>query len=146
MEKAMSIYAKNYARLLKIVPGLLEMRPGESSLTLKAPGFMDLTVGVLRREETEHIIVSLAHYGVQNGDLMSDPEMEISVSPTLKTVEALTFTNHYVGRYQRVYPEPGLVIPRLKAELNEFLGLWLNNIVQQGHKAEASNLFSSLEA
>ena len=90
----MSIYAKNYARLLKIVPGLLEMRPGESSLTLKAPGFMDLTVGVLRREETEHIIVSLAHYGVQNGDLMSDPEMEISVSPTLKTVEALTFTNH----------------------------------------------------
>lgn len=33
-----------------------------------------------------------------------------------------------------VYPEPGMVVPRLKRELNAFLGVWLRNLKAQGHR------------
>lgn len=36
--------------------------------------------------------------------------------------------------YSVVYPEPGKVVPRLKRELNAFLGVWLRNLKAQGHR------------
>jgi uncharacterized protein YqiB (DUF1249 family) len=49
-------------------------------------------------------------------------------------VEALTFGQAIPPIYQRVYPEPGKVVPRLKRELNAFLGTWLRNLKAQGHQ------------
>lgn len=49
-------------------------------------------------------------------------------------LEALTFQQANPPAYHRVYPEPGKVIPRLKRELNAFLGTWLRNLEVQGHQ------------
>ena len=49
-------------------------------------------------------------------------------------VEALTFEQALPPVYQAVYPEPGRVAPRVKRELDAFLGTWLRNLRQQGHR------------
>lgn len=79
-------------------------------------------------------VVSLSHYGEQNGDLMADPDMEVRVFPDTKMAEAMTWRNDYVGKTSVVYPEPGKVYPKVKADLNKFLAMWLKNIIDQGHK------------
>ncbi len=48
--------------------------------------------------------------------------------------EALTFQQAVPPIYQEVYPEPGKYSPRLYKELNDFLGLWLRNLEDQGHE------------
>jgi uncharacterized protein YqiB (DUF1249 family) len=90
----------------------------------KSDGLMDLNVDNLL-----HNKIALAHNGLQNGDVMADPDVEVKIYPDQKTAEALTFQNDYLGIYQVVYPEPGKYYPKLKKELNEFLNDWLQNII-----------------
>ena len=106
---------------------------------LQADGFMDLVVEVLSPcPVTGAQVLSLGHYFVQHGDLCQDPEMEVRVFPPREghpgLLEALTFTQAIPPVYSRVYPEPGKVVPRLKRELNAFLGVWLRNLKAQGHR------------
>ena len=76
-----SQYERNYARLEALMgQPLCELRSGRS-YRLRAPGFMDLVVEVLPQDpETGAIVLSLAHYFGQNGDLCQDPEMTVRVS------------------------------------------------------------------
>lgn len=132
-----TIYETNYGRLIKL--GVISKdgampKPYSKSL---AAGFMDL---VLERVEpmddvlgNSGITFSLAHYFPQNGDFCKDPEMVVIVYPTLKMAEALTFEQSLPPIYQIVFPEPGKFHPQAKKELNEFLRLWLNNLIDQGH-------------
>ena len=59
---------------------------------------------------------------------MADPDMEVKIYPEIKTVEALTYQNAYMGVYHAVYPEPDKVNMKLKKELNLFLSQWLSNL------------------
>ena len=100
---------------------------------------MDLTLEVLSQDRgTGAMVLSLAHYFTLNGDLCQDPEMEVRVYLQREghpgRVEALTFSQAIPPVYQRVYPEPRKVVPRLKRELNAFLGTWLRNLKAQGHR------------
>lgn len=94
-------------------------------MRFQSPGLMDLHVDRL----TENTII-LAHNGLQNGDVMADPDMQVWIHPDHREAEALTFQNDYLGVYQEVYPEPGKFNPKLKKDLNEFLADWLQNIVE----------------
>lgn len=100
---------------------------------------MDLVVEVLSRDRaTGAMVVSIAHYFSQHGDLCQDPEMEVRVFPPRDgqpgLVEALSFAQAVPPIFQRVYSEPGKVVPRLKRELNSFFGIWLRNLRAQGHR------------
>jgi uncharacterized protein YqiB (DUF1249 family) len=98
-------------------------------LKFKAPGLMDLNVDKLTEER-----IALAHNGIQNGDVMADPDVEVRINREGKMAEALTFQNDYLGIYQEVYPEPGSYYPRLKKELSEFLNEWLKNMIESNYK------------
>lgn len=123
-----TVYGKNFLKMEKL--GLFKIT---EHATLKSGAYMDLVVEVLDQDE-KYTTISLAHYGKQNGDLMSDPEMVLRVHRESFMVEALTFTNHYVGVYHEVYPTPETVNLRYKKELNSFLGTWLKNLKDQGFK------------
>ncbi len=86
-----SQYERNYARLEALMgQPLCDLRSGRS-YRLRAPGFMDLVVEVLPQDpETGAMVLSLAHYFEQNGDLCQDPEMTVRVF-SHGMVEALTF-------------------------------------------------------
>ncbi len=132
-------YELNYARLEAVIGRPFgDLRSGRA-YRLRARGFMDLVVEVLPQcEETGAMVLSLAHYFEQNGDLCQDPEMTVRVFPPRQgrhgMVEALTFQQAIPPIYQEVYPEPGMVAPRLKRELNGFLTFWLRNLKDQGHR------------
>ncbi len=98
-------------------------------MKFKASGLMDLSVDNLLND-----IIALAHNGIQNGDVMADPDVQVKIYPASKSAEALTFQNDYLGIYQEVYPEPGKYSPKLKKELNEFLNDWLVNVIEQGYE------------
>jgi uncharacterized protein YqiB (DUF1249 family) len=135
----LSVYEQNYRRLDEILGRpLSDLRSGVV-YRLRAEGFMHLVVEVLSEDRaTGAMVLALAHYFELNGDLCQDPEMEVRVYPPREgqpgLVEALTFAQAIPPVYQRVYPEPGKVVPRLKRELNAFLGTWLRNLKQQGHR------------
>lgn len=143
-------YEINYARLEALMGRPLPDLEFETVYRLRAPGFMDLTVERLPDcQETGGIVLSLCHYFEQNGDLCQDPEMTVrlfppgltvlqqlapSTDPALGRAEATSFQQAVPPVYHRVYPRPGLYHRSLRQELNEFLGIWLKNLQDQGHE------------
>ena len=96
-------------------------------MKLKAPGFMDLVIEKLYDNR-----ISLSHYYTQNGDLMSDPDMELILDKENKTLKAVTFQQDNMGIYQNVFSGEEENV-NLATELNIFLDDWLKNIERQGH-------------
>lgn len=111
------------------MPKLYEYQVGDA-IKLKTNGYMDLNIDILRKTD-QKVVVSFAHNWIKNGDVMADPDMEISLIPTMKMAEALTFQQDDPPLYQVVYPEPGKFYPQRKKELNDFLLQWLTNIENQ---------------
>ncbi|MFN4254407.1 MAG: DUF1249 domain-containing protein [Saprospiraceae bacterium] len=126
------VFEKIYEKINRLVPNLDKIEPGEA-VKLKADGFMDLHVDVLWRD-ADKTTIAMAHYFKQNGDMVPDPDMEIAIYPKLKMAEALSYQDTF--GYRQVYPEPGMVAPKAKQELNSFLNTWLNNLKVQGHQLE----------
>ena len=121
----MSTSTTLFNQLLRVIPNL---RTVNEYVKLKADGFMDLHVDILyRKGDTARI--AIAHNYIQNGDTISDPDMELLVDFKNQTVEAKTFQNIYA------YSEVEDGNDALQDELNEFLAMWLNNLIEQGHKA-----------
>jgi uncharacterized protein YqiB (DUF1249 family) len=118
-----TVYESIYSRLQQI--GIIDKsgKMQAAYMKFKSPGLMDLNVDNLLNNR-----IALAYNGLQNGDVMADPDVEVQIYPDKKMAEALTFQNDYLGIYQVVYPEPGKYYPKLKKELNEFLNDWLQNI------------------
>jgi hypothetical protein len=123
------IYGRIYDRLNKLLDG--NFSP-DQAYHLKSGGKMDLVVETQPNDgslQQPGIILLLAHYYTQNGDLMSDPLMKIGVYPTLKMAEALSY-QHDPFTYQVVYPAPGKVNISLKKQLNSFLSGWLKTLIE----------------
>ena len=77
----------------------------------------------------------IAHYSELNGDLMADPEIEFAVDEAEQPREPILFRNDYAGRYEEVYREVDgqlMYSQRLRANLDEFLHIWLQNLKRQG--------------
>lgn len=105
-------------------------------LHFTSDGFMDFVVEDLQTD-TEYAghLYSIAHYGTQNGDLMSDPEMVIGVDDG--RIIPYSFTNHYIGLYQTVFDETGKRYrPRLMTDLDLFIWQWWHNLEDQGFTPE----------
>ena len=132
-------YEMNYARLQALIGQPLGGLRSGVVYRLRAQGFMDLVVEILPQcPETGAMVLSIAHYFEQHGDLCQDPEMTVRVFAPRQgrhgMLEALTFQQSIPPIYQRVYPEPGKVAPAIKRDLNSFLSLWLRNLKGQGHR------------
>jgi len=120
------IYNENFERLEKVFGNMTELMNPETHGKLKSGGFMDLVY------EVQGDILCLSHYFEQNGDLVPGPDMTVRINLEQKTAEALTFQNQFT--FSEVYPEPTKINPRMKRSLNDFLSMWLTNIVDQGFK------------
>lgn len=101
---------------------ILTKSPGDA-IRLTAPGLMDLTVDLLTPTR-----IAIAHYGLQNGDSMADPDMEIEVAG--REAHACTWQNDYVAVFRRVDGESD----PMQRELDEFLVNWLTTIKASGYQ------------
>jgi len=128
----MSIHETIFKKLDKLgVVDLLKNNIGDSKSRSKP--FMDLSFDCLSLNESVAQI-ALAHNYIQNGDVCADPDMEIRLNLKTGEAEALSFQQAMPPIYDVVYPEPGMVNPKLKKSLNSFLSSWLGNCIEQGHK------------
>ena len=125
------IHEKIFAKLSAIID-LNELKEKEC-LKFASSGLMDLNVNYLGDDGNGNTIISLSHNYLQNGDLMTDPEMHVRILPKIQMAEALTFQQDSAPRptYQQVYTNQDGQIHMnraLKKNLNVFLLQWLKNI------------------
>ncbi len=100
-------YEVNYDRIRDLIGRPLGDLKTDTAYRLRAPGFMDLIVEVLPRcPETRAMVLSLAHYFEQEGDLCQDPEMTVRVFAPREgrpgMVEALSFQQSMPPIYQQL--------------------------------------------
>ena len=91
---------------------------------------MDLHVDILSKNGNVWRI-AVAHNYKASGDVIPDPDIEVTVDFAAETAQAETYQDTYL--YRVVDDE------KSRKELNEFLLLWLNNLIEQGHKMENSS-------
>lgn len=123
--------------------GIVDKETGELTfeeyVKLKSGGFMDLNIDELSNKPP-FVKIAMAHNGMQNGDVMADPDMEILIDIENKSVQPLTFQNDYVGVYQQVFFQNGdgklVKDTALEADLTSFLLNWTKNLIDQGFKYE----------
>ena len=116
-----------FKKLLRVIPNLRNI---DSYTKLTSSGFMDLHVDVLNKNQNQWRI-AIAHNYKSGGDMIPDPDMEITVNFDDETVKAETYQDSYVFRTADNVES--------QKELNEFLMMWLGNLIDQGHKVDKSS-------
>jgi hypothetical protein len=118
---------------------LLQLLGTNSAVRLTVPGFMPLSIEDIGKSGEGNRLVSLCHYGEQNGDLMRDPDIVFMFHdlPDGPAAEPVSFRNDYMGLCQEVYRYNAdgnrtHLVPRLKRELKSFSITWFRNLHQQG--------------
>ncbi len=117
---------------------LIQLLGGARAVRITVSGYMPLSIEEIGSREEGNRLVSLCHYGEQNGDLMRDPDMVFMFHhlPDGAAAEPVSFRNDYLGMYQEVYryDERGTrthVVPMLKRDLTAFAQTWFANLKEQ---------------
>ena len=112
---------------------------GVQAVRITVRGYLPLSVEEIGSSGDGYRLVSLCHYGEQNGDLMRDPDLVFMVTdlPDGTAAEPMCYRNDYLGLSQEVYryDEAGRrshVVPALKQELKEFARAWFATLRDQG--------------
>ena len=112
---------------------------GVHAVRIAVSGYIPLSVEEIRSSGDGHRLVSLCHYGEQDGDLMRDPDIVFLFHnlPDGMAAEPVSFRNDDLGIVQEVYryDETGRrthVVPSLKQQLTEFAESWFANLKDQG--------------
>ena len=104
---------------------------GHNSYKLASTGFMDLTVETW--QEGKNTMVSMCHYGEQNGELMKDPDVLFKVERI--TDQSWTQTNREQITYREIQMAYTAYYSEDHAEIKDFMeNTWVDNLIQQGHK------------
>lgn len=118
---------------------LEQLLAGATAVRITVPGYMPLSVEDIGPSGEGMRLVSLCHYGEQNGDLMRDPDIVFMFHdlPDGPAAEPVSFRNDYLALCQEVYKYDAAgkrthVVPRLKRELKDFSRTWFTNLRQQG--------------
>lgn len=134
---------KTYQHFASVLSQLLGT---DTAIRLNVNGYMPLSVEDIGASAEGNRLVSICHYGEQNGDLMRDPDMvfEIHTWADAPAAEPLSFRNDYLGLMQEVYRYDAVgkkthVDANLKAELKSFASTWFRNLKEQGFLGTDAN-------
>ncbi|MBK9949335.1 MAG: hypothetical protein IPP12_19435 [Nitrospira sp.] len=118
---------------------------GARAVRITVPGYLPLSVEDIGTSGGGYWLVSLCHYGEQNGDLMRDPDIVFLFHnvPDGAAAEPVSFRNDYLGLSQEVYryDETGRrthVVSSLKQDLKEFARAWFVTLREQGFFASTA--------
>jgi hypothetical protein len=108
------------------------------SLKIENPPFMALVIEAIDESGPCGLpVLSIAHYGEQNGDLMRDPEMCFELGFAAGAhLTPFYFRNDYLGveQFSRTIEGDNYVFDRrLYDQHEEFAALWDKNLRRQGY-------------
>ena len=108
-------------------------------MRINVDGYMPLVAEEIGQSAGGRRHVALAHTGVQNGDVMHDPEIVFEFHAL--GAEPISFRNDYVGAHDEVYAYDDTGrrtggCPKRRAELVSFARVWFRNIRAQGFLGE----------
>ena len=126
-EESLTVAQKNYRALMELAPEVLRGET-ESKSFEAGQSFMPLTV-----ESVGENRIAISHYYTQNGDSFADPDMEFVFDHEAKTLNARTFQQDNLNRFEQVVID-GVVDEELESELNDFTSQWFKNIREQGYQ------------
>ena len=136
---------KTVQQIIETHGGLAALREGH--ISIQSPGYMRLVIEYVGQGPRGLPMVSVAHYGEQNGDAIRDPEIFFEVFrwniPGPAGVWGwlpLSIQQDYLGRYQDItWREDGKLLtkPKLEKDVLAFSRTWDRNIKAQGF-AEAA--------
>ena len=130
-KQANTIGAQIFHRLLDVVPDLMTLSAGNYGRS-EVSGFMNLNLDVLAKSHNK-VVIALSHlYKHPSGDMIPDPDMQITVYLSDEYAEAQTFQDFY--GFRAVETMIGKIDHRTQSELNNFLTSWLGNLIEQGHR------------
>lgn len=121
-----------YRKLQKLVPELLNGT--YTYMKFKLECFDDLILETIGEHE-----YSIAHYYIQNGDCMRDPEITFFIDDSDKFAHFLSFTQDNMGIYYEAEDKTEDEVE----EVMNFFGQWLTNIKEQGftlYEAQGENV------
>ena len=130
---------RNVQRIIDKLGGLeaLKRRP----IRLEVAGFMRLVIEHVGAGPRGGELVSVAHYGEQNGDLMRDPEVVFEVAAD--QWQPVSIQQDYLGSYREAVfvGENGkvLVRPAEVRDIASFARFWDRNLKHQGFVDGAKN-------
>ena len=112
---------------------------GARCVRISVEGYMTLVVEEVGPSPDGRRLVAIAHTGVQNGDVMHDPEVVFEIHAL--GAEPISFRNDYAGAYDEVYAYDASgrrtgVYPKRRAELVSFARMWFRNLRAQGFLSE----------
>jgi len=125
-EKDLTAAQRNYRAVMELAPEVLRGET-ESKSFEAGQSFMPLTV-----ESVGENRIAISHYYTQNGDSFADPDMEFVFDHEAKTLNARTFQQDNLNRFEQVVTD-GIVDKALESELNDFASQWFKNIREQGY-------------
>ncbi|MCF2668395.1 helicase [Faecalicatena contorta] len=125
-ETELSIPEQNYQFVMKMAGEVLRGEVDFKTFEAGA-GFMPLTI-----EQVGDNFIVISHYYEQNGDAMADPDMEFAYDNDRKTLQARTYQQDALQRYDEVYGDDGYN-EELEEELNLFAHEWFQTIEKQGY-------------
>lgn len=124
--------------VLQIIRESGGFEPGKAISVENGP-WMRLVIEVLPELGPDgHMVISVAHYGEQNSDLMPDPEMtfEVVEKDGVTEIRPFYFRNDYVGveQWSRYRNESGdlVCLPLRTREMEAFAKIWDQNLSSQG--------------
>jgi hypothetical protein len=128
---------RNVQTIIDTFGGLeaLKHRP----IRLTVPGFMRLVIEYIGKGPRDLDMISVAHYGEQNGDPMRDPEIMFEICPDSKgslAFHPVAIQQDYIGSYREAvwHDEKGRIMihPAHVRDIATFARIWDRNLKAQG--------------
>jgi len=118
-----------YQKLLTVAPNLMDIKRHTKS---KASVYLDLSCDILESGR-DYRRIALSHYWEHPfGDLIPDPDMEVSIFFDWELAEATTYRDVFI--YENAYPVDGEPPDfHVHSRINDVLEQWLQNLADQGH-------------
>ena len=115
---------------------------GARCVRITVDGYMPLVAEEIGASADGRRLVALAHTGVQNGDVMHDPEIVFEFHAL--GAEPISFRNDYVGAHDEVYAYDNTgrrtgVYAKRRAYLVSFARIWFRNLRAQGFLGESAH-------
>ena len=115
---------------------------GARYVRITVDGYMPLVAEEIGESAEGRRLVALAHTGLQNGDVMHDPEIVFEFHAL--GAEPISFRNDYVGAHDEVYAYDDAgrrtgVYAKRRAELVSFARIWFRNLRAQGFLGEGAH-------